>query len=56
MIEIKIKTNGEEVADSLNDKDCTYQEVALALLRLKQIEKILIEKEFESKFEAREEE
>ncbi|KKK40486.1 hypothetical protein LCGC14_3056300 [marine sediment metagenome] len=49
MIKIQIFTDGENIADSLNDKDCTLQEVAVALLRLKQIEQILIDKEFDSK-------
>ena len=51
VIRIEILTDGENIADSLNDKDCTLQEVAVALLRLKQIEQILIDKDFESKLE-----
>ena len=51
VIKIQIVADGENVADSFTDKNCTLQEVAVALLRLKQIEQILIDKDFESKFE-----
>jgi hypothetical protein len=51
VIRIEILTDGENVADSFNDKNCTLQEVAVALLRLKQIEQELIDKDFESKLE-----
>ena len=51
MIKIQIVTDGENIADSFTDKNCTLQEVAVALLRLKQIEQILIDKEFDSKLE-----
>ncbi len=51
MIEINIKTDGEDVLDSLNEEDCTLQEVGVVLLRLKQIEQKLIDKEFDSKLE-----
>ena len=47
-IEIQIKAQGDFIADKFNDKDCTLQEVSTALLRLKQIEQILINKDFES--------
>lgn len=51
MIKIQIFTDGERVTDEFNDNDCTLQEVAVALLRLKQIEQILIDKDFESELE-----
>ena len=51
MIKIQILTNGEKIADEFMDKDCTLQEVAVALLRLKQIEQIPIDKDFMSEFE-----
>lgn len=51
MIEIIIKTDGEKVLDRLNNKDCTLKETAMALFRLEQIKKYLLEKEFESDFE-----
>ena len=51
MIKIQIMTDGEQVADSINDKDCTLKEVAIALLRLKQIEQTLIDKDFDSELE-----
>ena len=51
MIEIIIKTDGVEIMDSLNDSDCTLTEVGVALLRLKQIEQKLIDKEFSNKIE-----
>jgi hypothetical protein len=51
MIKLSIATNGEKVLDSLNDKDCTLKEVAVTLLRLKQIEQVLIDKDFDSELE-----
>ena len=45
-IQIIVNENGK-IFDQLQDKNCTFGEVASALLRLKQIEQILIDKEFE---------
>ena len=45
-IQIIVDENGK-IFDQLQDKNCTFGEVASALLRLKQIEQILIDKEFE---------
>ena len=56
MIEIVIKTDGKEVYDSFDEDKPTLNEVGLAILRLEQMKKILIEKEFESNFEVRAEE
>lgn len=58
MIEIKIKINRNKqmVFDQLYDKDCTLQEVSLALFRLKQIEHELIQKEFKDEYILMEEE
>ena len=56
MIEIQIKTDGERILDKFNNKNCTLGETALALLRLEQIKKELLEKEFESELEVREDE
>jgi len=44
------------VFDQLYDKDCTLQEVSLALFRLKQIEHELIQKEFKDEYILMEEE
>lgn len=56
MIEINIKVNRDNVLDHVDDRGCNLQEVAVALLRLKQIEHRLIKKEYESKFEAKQNE
>jgi len=51
MIKIQIIVNQEgKILDQLDDTNCTFGEVASALLRLKQIEQILIDKEFEDDF------
>lgn len=55
MIKISITANKNVITDCFDDADCTLQEVALALIKLKQIEQILIDKEFKSDFEMREE-
>lgn len=48
MIKIQIIADeNDKIFDQFQDKDCTFQEVACVLLRLKQIEQILIDKEFE---------
>ena len=52
VIEIGVTAKGDLIADKFNDTDCTLQEVSTALLRLKQIEQILIDKEFSSLVEA----
>ncbi len=51
MIKIQIiaDENGK-IFDQFQDRDCTFQEVSCVLLRLKQIEQILIDKEFEDEF------
>ncbi len=54
MIEIRIAIKDGKIFDQLNDKECNFGEVASALLRLKQIEQILIDKEFEDDFKAEE--
>jgi len=54
MIEIGIKTDGKKVLDKLNNEDCTLGETALVLLRLEQIKKKLLEKEFEDDFRVEE--
>lgn len=51
MIEIHIKTDGEDIIDEFNESNPTLGEVSLVLYRLKQVEQQLIDKEFESKFE-----
>ena len=56
MIKINIKVKGDQVLDHIDDRGCTLEEVAVALLRLKQIEHRLINKEFESKLEIEEDE
>lgn len=55
MIKIQIiaDRNGK-ILDRMDDRDCTFQEVSCALLRLKQIEQKLIDKEFEEIFSAEE--
>lgn len=54
MIEINIKTEGEKVLDTCRKKDITLNEVAIVLLRLKQIEHDLINIEFDSDLEIEE--
>ena len=53
-IQIIVDENGK-IFDQLDDSICSFGEVASALLRLKQIEQKLIDKEFESDFEIEEE-
>lgn len=55
MIKIIIAVNEGKVYDQLEDIDCSFSEVSCALLRLKQIEQILIDKEFDSELESHEE-
>ena len=50
MIEIKIKTNGNNIFDSLKDKDCTLGEAALIVYRLEQIKQKLLNIGFDNKF------
>ena len=50
MIEIIIKTDGEQILDRFNNKDCTLSETAIVLYRLEQIKQLLLEKEFDSDF------
>ena len=52
MIQITIKTDGNDIAEAVSMKDITLGEVALVLFRLKQIEHKLISKEFKSKYYA----
>ncbi len=47
MIEIIIKANGEKVLDHLKKRKTTLGEVSLALFRLKQIEKEVIDIKFD---------
>lgn len=54
MIDIQIKANEEQVFDSFNKKNTNLIEVASALLRLKQIEQVLIDLSFESEIEQEE--
>ena len=54
MIKIEIACDGKEVYDKFEEDKPTLKEVALVLLRLKQIEQSLIDKEFESDFEVSE--
>ena len=54
MIDIQIKANEEQVFDSFNKKNTKLIEVASALLRLKQIEQVLIDLSFESEIEQEE--
>lgn len=56
MIQIKIRVEDGKVYDHLNDVECSLEEIGVALLRLKQIEQILIDKNFQSDFEVREDE
>ena len=51
MIKIIIGTNGQKVFDSFEKKNTTLNEVSLVLLRLKQIEKELINIDFKSEYE-----
>ena len=55
MIKIIIAVNEGKVYDQLEDIDCSFSEVSYALLRLKQIEQILIDKEFDSELVVHEE-
>ena len=54
MIQIVIKTDGKDILDSVDNKDCTLEETALVVYRLEQIKNILLDKEFDSKFEVSE--
>lgn len=47
MIEIHIKSNNKIVVDKFSKENTNYNEVAAALLKLKQIEKKLVEIEFD---------
>lgn len=49
-ISILIETDGKDVFDEFVCNNSNLEEVACVLLRLKQIEKVLIEKDFEDKF------
>ena len=51
MISIIIKTDGEKILDSMDNENTTLSEVGVVLLRLKQIEKKLIDMEFDSDLE-----
>lgn len=51
MIDIRIKTDGEQIFDQFNNKECTLTETAAVLYRLEQIKLLLIAKEFESDIE-----
>lgn len=51
MIKIIINAKGNKVFDSFEEEECTLAETSSTLFRLKQIEKKLIEKEFESEYE-----
>ncbi len=55
MIKIHIETDGKDILDSFNNKNCTLQETAIVLYRLEQIKSELLAKEFESRFEVEEE-
>lgn len=55
MIKIQILVAKGHVVDEFEDKECTLNEVSIALLRLKQIEQELIDKEFKNKFEMEQE-
>jgi len=54
MIKIEIATDGENVADSIEEKDATMSEVGVVLLRLEQMKKSLMEKEFKGGFVVKE--
>lgn len=54
MIELSVKVDGSIVLDKYHDESVTLQEVGVVLLKLKQIEKSLLEKEFESDYEVKE--
>lgn len=54
MIKIIIATDGEKVLDTFKDKNVTLLEVRVTLLRLKQIEQKLIDKQFDNDFESEE--
>ena len=45
MIDINIRSRNGEVLDSMRTNKCTLEDVALALWKLKQIERILIDPE-----------
>ena len=55
MIEIRIKADKNQVVDKFEKKQATIGEVSLALLRLKQIEKILIDIQYDNSLEVNEE-
>ena len=50
MIKLIIETNGENIIDQLNNKNCTLLETSLVVYRLEQIKQELLEKEFEDEF------
>jgi hypothetical protein len=54
MIKIHIETNGEEILDEFDNKNCTLEETALVVYRLEQAKQRLLEKEFENKFKMEE--
>jgi hypothetical protein len=54
MIKLSIETNGKDIADAFEEYKPTLQECAFIIYRMKEIEKYLLEKEFESKFEVKE--
>ena len=51
MIEIVIKTDGNEIFDSYKEDQPTMKEVALILYKMETIRKELLEKEFPSSLE-----
>lgn len=54
MIELSIKTDGKQIADSFKEDKVTLEECSLIIYRMKEIEKYLLEKEFKSSFEVKE--
>lgn len=55
MIDLRIRTDGKHIQDSLNNKNCTLIETALVVYRLEELKLVLLEKEFKSEFEVSEE-
>lgn len=51
MIKIIIETNGKKVYDSFDEENLTLVEVALVIMRLEEIKKDLLSREFKSEFE-----
>lgn len=56
MIEIYLKTNGKDILDKYGEKDVTLVECALIIYRLEEIKLRLLDKEFDAKFEVKEDE